>query len=78
MTSGLKPSRIFWASDGLENAGGRAFAADLSARAPLTVFAAPPHAPAAITRLNSETDSVSVTLRRVDTRAEKNAPLSPP
>jgi hypothetical protein len=74
--SGLKPSRIFWASDGLENAGGRAFAADLSARAPLTVFAAPPHAPAAITRLNSETDSVSVTLRRVDTRGEERAFVS--
>jgi hypothetical protein len=74
--SGLKPSRIFWASDGLENAVGRAFAAGLSARAPLTVFAAPPHAPAAITRLNSETDSVSVTLRRVDTRGEERAFVS--
>ena len=74
--SGLKPARIFWASDGLENAGGRAFAADLSARAPLTVFAAPPHAPAAITRLNSETDSVSVTLRRVESSGEERAYVS--
>jgi hypothetical protein len=32
--SGLKPARIFWASDGLENGGGTAFATELSARAP--------------------------------------------
>ncbi|KCZ85361.1 hypothetical protein HAD_06750 [Hyphomonas adhaerens MHS-3] len=74
--SGLKPGRIFWASDGLENNGGRAFAADLSARAPLTVFAAPPHTPAAITKLNSETDSVSVTLRRLEARGEESAYVS--
>lgn len=74
--AGLKPARIFWASDGLENAGGRAFAADLSARAPLTVFAAPPHTPAAITGLTSETDSVAVTLRRVETSGEERAFVS--
>lgn len=74
--SGLKPARIFWASDGLENAGGRAFAADLSARAPLTVFAAPPHTPAAITGLTSETDSVAVTLRRVEASGEERAFVS--
>jgi hypothetical protein len=74
--SGLKPERIFWASDGLESTSGRAFAADLAARAPLSVFAAPPRAPAAITGLSSETDSVSVTLRRVETRGEERAFVS--
>lgn len=74
--SGLKPTRIFWASDGLESDGGRAFAADLAARAPLTVFAAPPRAPAAITGLNAETDSVSVTLRRVESRGEERSFVS--
>ena len=74
--SGLHPDRIFWASDGLESEGGRAFAADLAARAPLTVFAAPPRGPAAITGLKSETDSVSVTLRRVESRGETHAFVS--
>ena len=74
--SGLRPARIFWASDGLETGSGRTFAADLADRAPLTVFAAPPHAPAAITGLNSQTDSVSVTLRRIETRGEERAFIS--
>lgn len=74
--SGLKPARIFWASDGLESGTGRSFAANLAGRAPLTVFAAPPHAPAAITGLKSETDSVSVTLRRVESRGEERAFVS--
>ncbi|MEZ6012296.1 MAG: DUF4159 domain-containing protein [Hyphomonas sp.] len=74
--SGLHPARIFWASDGLESETGRAFAADLAGRAPLTAFAAPPRAPAAITGLQSQTDSVSVTLRRVETRGEERAFVS--
>lgn len=74
--SGLRPARIFWASDGLESETGRAFAADLAARAPLTAFAAPPRAPAAITGLQSQTDSVSVMLRRVETRGEERAFVS--
>jgi len=74
--SGLHPARIFWASDGLESETGRAFAADLAGRAPLTAFAAPPRAPAAITSLQSQTDSVSVTLRRVETRGEERAFVS--
>ena len=74
--SGLRPDRIFWASDGLESTSGRSFAADLASRAPLTVFAAPPHAPAAITGLSSETDSVTLTLRRVESRGEERAYVS--
>jgi hypothetical protein len=64
--SGLKPARIFWASDGIENGGGTAFAAELSARAPLTVFAAPTSGPVAITGLTAETDAVAVRLARAE------------
>ncbi len=66
--SGLQPARIFWASDGLEMGGGTAFAAELAARAPLTVFAAPADGPVAITSLSAETDAVDVRLVRADKR----------
>ncbi|MEZ5946493.1 MAG: BatA domain-containing protein [Hyphomonas sp.] len=74
--SGLRPSRIFWASDGLDSGSGRAFAEDLAAIAPMTVFAAPPRGPAAITAITSETDSVSVTLRRADPDGTERAFVS--
>ena len=74
--SGLKPARIFWASDGLEDGGGTAFAAELSARAPLTVFAAPAEGPLAITGLSAETDAVTVRLARADTRGAARAFVS--
>lgn len=74
--SGLRPDRIFWASDGLESRSGRAFAADLAARAPLSVFAAPPRTPAAIIGLNAKTDSVSVMLARLEPRGEERAFVS--
>jgi hypothetical protein len=74
--SGLKPARIFWASDGLEDGGGTAFAADLAARAPLTVFAAPAEGPVAITGLSAATDAVTVRLARADTRGTARAFVS--
>jgi hypothetical protein len=74
--SGLKPARIFWASDGMESAGGTAFAADLATRAPLTVFAAPAIGPAAITGLSAETDAVTVRLARADPSGEARAFVS--
>ncbi len=74
--SGLKPARIFWASDGMESAAGTAFAADLAARAPLTVFAAPAIGPAAITGLSAETDAVTVRLARADPSGEARAFVS--
>ncbi len=64
--SGLKPQRIFFASDGLESASGTAFADALTKRGALTIFAAPPKSAAAITALNSETSAVNVTLARAD------------
>jgi len=74
--SALRPARIFWASDGLENGGGTAFAAELSARAPLTVFAAPTEGPVAITGLSAETDAVTLRLARADTRGAARAFVS--
>ncbi len=64
--SGLTPSRIFWASDGIDSGSGAAFARSLAAKAPLTVYAAPPKGPAAITRLIADTNTVNVTLARVE------------
>lgn len=74
--SGLKPARIFWASDGLQDGGGAAFAANLAARAPLTVFAAPAEGPVAITGLSAVTDAVTVRLARADARGTARAFVS--
>lgn len=74
--SNLTPARIFYASDGLETEGGAAFAAALAARAPLTVFAAPPEGPAVITGLSAQTDAVTVRLARADARGSARAFVS--
>ncbi|MCA8892048.1 MAG: DUF4159 domain-containing protein [Hyphomonas sp.] len=74
--SGLRPSRIFWASDGIDAGSGTSFGNQLAARGSLTVFAAPPRGPAAITAITSETDSVAVTLRRADPRGSDRAFVS--
>lgn len=74
--SGLTPDRIFYASDGLETDGGAAFAAALADIAPLTVYAAPPKGSIAISEISSETDEVTVTLHRVETRGEHRAFVS--
>ena len=63
--SGLKPARILWASNGLDPDSGEPFARSLAGIAPLSIYAAPPKGPAAITALNSDPDGVSLTLRRV-------------
>ena len=74
--SKLAPARIFYASDGLETEGGAAFAAALAARAPLTVFAAPPEGPAVITGLSAQTDAVTVRLARAGTSGTARAFVS--
>ena len=74
--SGLQPDRIFWASDGIEGTDGRAFANALTTIAPLTVYAAPPRGPAAITGLQSQTDSVTLTLRRAELRGQESSFVS--
>ena len=74
--SNLTPARIFYASDGLETEGGATFAAALAARAPLTVFAAPPEGPAVITGLSAQTDAVTVRLARAGTQGSARAFVS--
>ncbi|MEO1027575.1 MAG: BatA domain-containing protein, partial [Pseudomonadota bacterium] len=64
--SGVRPTDIFWASNGLdapsttEVASGEQFASDLAEFGRLTVYTAPPRGPVAITDL--ETDGSGVTL----------------
>lgn len=62
--SGLKPARIFYASDGIDPETGTAFARELSSIAPLSIYAAPPKGAAAITAINVDPNGVTVTLRR--------------
>lgn len=74
--SPLRPARIFWASDGLQGDGGAAFAAALAERALLTVFAAPPEGPVAITGLTAGPDAVTVRLARASPRGAPRAFVS--
>jgi hypothetical protein len=66
--SGFTPDRIFWASDGLAGTDGEAFARELANLAPLTVYAAAPTGPVVISGIRSQTDSVTVTARRAQSR----------
>ncbi len=74
--SGFTPDRIFYASDGLETEGGKAFAAALADIAPLSIFAAPPKGSTSISKISSETDEVTVTLHRVETQNTHRAYVS--
>lgn len=67
----IAPTHIFWASDGIADDNAREFADALADMAPLCIYAAPPQGPVALTGIASDTDSVSVTLRRLDNGAEK-------
>ncbi|MEO0994706.1 MAG: DUF4159 domain-containing protein [Pseudomonadota bacterium] len=62
--SGIRPARILWASDGLGAEGGTAFATALAGYGALSVYAAPPRGPMAITGLAVDAESASATLRR--------------
>lgn len=68
-TANLSPSRIFWASDGMDNAAGRDFANALAERGPLTIFSAPPRGAMAITDLVADASGAIVTLARAETSA---------
>ena len=72
----LKPSRIFYASDGLETAGGSTFADTLAGLAPLTIYSAPPRGAAAITGLSVENDRATVRLARLDNIGETQVSLT--
>lgn len=64
--SGLRPSEIFWASNGIDSGDGVAFAEALSDIAPLTVFAALPRGPLAITSLQTDSGGVSLGVTRAN------------
>ena len=65
--SGFTPGRIFYVTDGTDSETATAFAESLAAIAPLSVYAAPPRGPFAITGLASDADGVNVRLSRVNT-----------
>ncbi|MCF6329335.1 MAG: BatA domain-containing protein, partial [Henriciella sp.] len=65
--SGLQPARILWLTDGLDPASAGPFARALAAKAPLSVYAAPPRGPAAISALSADTSGVKLTVRRAET-----------
>lgn len=65
--SGLQPGRILWITDGLDTDGSAVdIASELSALAPLSIYAAPPRGPFAITSLQSDADGVNLGLLRVN------------
>lgn len=74
--SGLEPSHIFYASDGIENDKGAAFASALAARAPLTIFSAAPRGAVAITSLSAEATGVSLGLVRLASQEGAEVALS--
>ena len=68
--SGLQPGRILWVSNGLEPDTASPFARALADLAPLSVYAAPPRGPMAITGLSSDADGASVRVRRANIEGE--------
>ena len=62
--SGIEPGRIFWVTDGLDPESAVPFARALSDIAPLSVYAAPPRGPAAITRLTSDAEGANIVVTR--------------
>ena len=74
--SGLAPARILWVSDGMNDTSGPIFADALAARAPLTVFAAPPRGPVAITDLATDATGGLATLVRAQSGGAAQAYVS--
>ncbi|MEM5516674.1 DUF4159 domain-containing protein [Henriciella sp. AS95] len=64
--SGLEPGRIFWVTDGLTPETAAPFARELAAIAPLSIYAAPPRGPVAISNLSSDAEGANVELTRAN------------
>ncbi|MEM8616531.1 MAG: DUF4159 domain-containing protein [Pseudomonadota bacterium] len=64
--SGLRPESIVWVTDGLDSQTARSFADGLLAIAPLSIFAAVPRGPMALTDLRTGAEGVSLTVRRAE------------
>ena len=65
--SGLKPGRILWLSSGMHTGATRDFAEGLRALAPLSIYAAPPRTPFAITALSADAKGALATIARATT-----------
>lgn len=70
--SQLRPGRILWLTDGLDPETVAPFAQALADLAPLSVYAATPRGPAALTRLRADAQGVSITAMRAQ-REEPSA-----
>mgnify|MGYP001796146258 CR=1 FL=1 len=70
--SQLRPGRIFWLSDGLDPESAGPFALALNDLAPLSIYAATPRGPAALTRLRGDAQGVGVTAQRARTDEASN------
>lgn len=66
--SGLQPARILYVTDGLDPETATPFTRALATKAPLSIYAAPPRGPVAITSLQASADSVALSIRRADDR----------
>lgn len=64
--SGLTPSQIIWLTDGLEPASAQVFGRALTERAPLSIYAATPRGPIAITGLSADATGAELTVQRAD------------
>ena len=74
--SGLKPGRILWLSSGMDTGETRAFADGLLEIAPLSIYAATPRTPFAITALSADAKGALATLARASTEASGRAYVS--
>ena len=70
--SGVQPGRILWLTDGLDPGTARPFAEALAAKAPLSIYAATPRGPVALTGLNAAAQGVEIDL----VRAARDEPAS--
>ena len=64
--SDMQPGRIYWVTDGLDPESAVPFARALANIAPLSVYAAPPRGPSAITGLSSDADGATLRLVRAN------------
>lgn len=62
--SQVQPGRVLWLSDGLDPESAQTFGRALAELAPLSIYAATPRGPAALTRLRADAQGVIVTAER--------------
>ncbi|MEL6727448.1 MAG: DUF4159 domain-containing protein [Pseudomonadota bacterium] len=65
-SSQIQPGRILWLTDGLDPETSSPFGRALAELAPLSIYAATPRGPAALTRLSADAQGVALTAARTD------------